>query len=171
MPSSKNPVLISSAGYRKAVVRHCTEQIREIEGRMEQSSGPRWEQQLQTCEDLACVAKLLLALQRRAELKEIDNAWLEELSQLSSAEIDDRAIELVNTRYRPVPMLAYRKAIFAPHGCAPALRADSTHQGAPCPTARCHSAPRGSARLAGLRRDPPGYRGPALRSSRTSRRA
>lgn len=94
MPS-KNPVLISSAGYRKAIVRHCTEQLREIEGRLEQSCGPRWEQQLQSCEDLAGVAKLMLTLQKRADLKEIDNVWLDELSQLSVADIDDRAIELV----------------------------------------------------------------------------
>lgn len=94
MPS-KNPVLISSAGYRQAVVRHCTEQLREIEGRMEHTSGPRFEHQLQSCEDLAGVAKLMLTLQKRADLKPVDNAWLEELAKLSAADIDERAIELV----------------------------------------------------------------------------
>ena len=91
---NKNPVLISSAGYKRALVRHCTEQLREIEGRMEQASGPRWEQQLQSCEDLGSVAKLMIALQRRADLKDVDNGWLEELAQLSASDIDDRAIEL-----------------------------------------------------------------------------
>ena len=91
----KNPVLISSLGYRKAVVRHCTEQLREIEGRLEQPSGARWEQGLANCEDLAGVGRLLLALQKRSELADADNSWLEELAQLSSEKIDDRAIELV----------------------------------------------------------------------------
>ena len=65
MPATKNPVLISSLGYRKAVVRHCTEQLREIEGRLEQPSGPRWEHSLAACEDLGGVGRLLLTLQRR----------------------------------------------------------------------------------------------------------
>ena len=94
MPA-KNPVLISSAGYRKAVVRHCTEMLREIEGRLEQPSGPRWEQSLASCEDLAGVGRLLLTLQRRSSLADADNTWLEELAQLSAADIDERAIEMV----------------------------------------------------------------------------
>ena len=58
MPATKNPVLISSLGYRKAVVRHCTEQLREIEGRLEQPSGPRWEHSLAACEDLGGVGRV-----------------------------------------------------------------------------------------------------------------
>lgn len=90
---SKNPVLISSLGYRKAVVRHCTEQIREIEGRLDTPSGVRWEQNLMGCEDLAGVGKLLIALQKRSDFVDADNAWLDELVQLSATDIDDRAIE------------------------------------------------------------------------------
>lgn len=91
----KNPVLVSQSGYRKAIIRHCTELLREIEGRFEASSGPRWESQLQSCEDLAGVGRLILTLQRRTTLHTtVDNAWLEELAQLSSAEIDERAIDL-----------------------------------------------------------------------------
>ena len=91
----KNPVLISSLGYRKAVVRHCTEQLREIEGRLEQPSGPKWEQTFKNCEDLAGVGKLMLTLQKRTtELADADNSWLEELKELSTEKIDDRAIEL-----------------------------------------------------------------------------
>ena len=94
-PVPKNPVLVSQSGYRKAIVRHCTELLREIEGRFEASSGPRWESQLQSCEDLAGVGRLILTLQRRTTLHTtVDNAWLEELAQLSSAEIDERAIDL-----------------------------------------------------------------------------
>lgn len=104
----KHPLLLSSMGFRKAVVRHCMEQLREIEGRLPQASGPRWEQQLQTCEDLSGVAKMVLALQRRSEsttgktgavaggggsAAALDNVWVEELSQLKTEEVEDRAVE------------------------------------------------------------------------------
>ena len=92
----KNPVLVPSNGYRKAVVRYCTERLREIEGRLEHATGPRFEMQLQSCEDFAGVGRLILALQRRIVLRggAVNNAWLEELSQLPSADIDSRAVEL-----------------------------------------------------------------------------
>ena len=105
MPATKNPVLISSLGYRKAVVRHCTEQLREIEGRLEHSSGPRWEQSLACCEDLGGVGRLLLTLQRRTSLADADNTWLEELTQLKPDDVDDRAIELVRAARRRRPFL------------------------------------------------------------------
>ena len=103
MPATKNPVLISSLGYRKAVVRHCTEQLREIEGRLEQPSGPRWEHSLAACEDLGGVGRLLLTLQRRTSLANADNTWLEELSQLKPDDVDDRAIELVRATLFIIP--------------------------------------------------------------------
>lgn len=91
----KHPYALSSLGYRKAVVRYSTEVLRELEGRLPQPSGPRWETQLQACEDLAGVARLVLALQRRSEALKgtVDNTWLEELSQMKVEEIDERAVE------------------------------------------------------------------------------
>jgi hypothetical protein len=88
-------MLIANAAYRRAIVRMCAEQIRVIEGRLDQACGTRFDQQLQSCEDLGTVAKLLLVLQRRTELKGAESGWLEELSQLSPAEQDERAVELV----------------------------------------------------------------------------
>ena len=63
--------------YKKAIVRACCDRLREIEGRLEQSVGPRFEQQLQSCEDLCGVARLVLMLQRRTELRDSDSVWLE----------------------------------------------------------------------------------------------
>ena len=97
MPAPKNPVLISLESYRKAIVRQFTEELREIEGRLEQPSAPRWSMSLGTCEDITGVAKLLLALQKRSTLNDASHAWLEELAHLSAAEIDMRAIELVRS--------------------------------------------------------------------------
>ena len=57
-----HPVLVANAAYRRAIVRLCTEQIREVEGRLEQGCGTRFEQQLQNCEDLGAVARLVLVL-------------------------------------------------------------------------------------------------------------
>ena len=72
-------------------------QLREIEGRLDQGCGPRWEQQLHGCEDLAGVARLLLMVQRRTELRSADSAGIEELGQLSVTEIDERAVEMVRS--------------------------------------------------------------------------
>jgi hypothetical protein len=91
----KNPILIPSLGYRKAVVRHCVEHLREIDGRLDQGCGPRFESQLQNCDDLSVVAKMMLTLMKRVGAsKGADTAWLEELTQLSPADVDERAIEL-----------------------------------------------------------------------------
>lgn len=121
----KNPILISSMGYRKAVVRHFVEQLRELEGRLEKASGPRWETQLHSCEDLAGVARLMLTLQRRIAPKGIDNTWLEELAQLSAADIDERAIELVCRRRRhrwpALPFRNYHQLSSCPAARLPAL--------------------------------------------------
>ena len=108
----KNPVLVSSLGYRKAVVRHCIEQLRELEGRLEQTSGPRWELQLHNCEDLAGVAKLIIMLQRRVDLPEVDNVWLEKLAQLPTAELDERAVEM--TRHVKHRLHVLRQAMLYP---------------------------------------------------------
>ena len=91
----KNPVLISSIGYKKAIVRHCTDHLREIEGRLEFAIGPRWEHMLNGCEDLISVGKLIIALQRRTELRGAESVLIEELLQLSSAEADERAINII----------------------------------------------------------------------------
>jgi hypothetical protein len=113
----KNPILVPSLGFRKAVVRHCTDQLREIEGRFERASGPRWEQMLHSCEDLSGVARLVLALQRRIEaFKAADSAWLDELSQLSPGELDERAVEF--TRRVKLRLNELHEAI--PYPVAPA---------------------------------------------------
>ena len=68
--------------------------IGEIEGRLEQSVGPRFEPQLQSCDDLCGVARLILMLQRRTELRDAESGWLEELAQLSPAELDENPPKL-----------------------------------------------------------------------------
>ena len=94
-PKAAHPILIQNMPYRRAVIRHCAEQIREIEGRLVQGCGTRFEQQLQGCDDMNTVARLLLVLQRRADMKDVDNGWLEELSTIKPDDLDDRCIEMV----------------------------------------------------------------------------
>ena len=74
---AKHPMHPTSNCYKKAIVRACCDRLREIEGRLEQSVGLRFEQQLQSCEDLCGVARLVLMLQRRTELRDSDSVWLE----------------------------------------------------------------------------------------------
>jgi len=100
-----HPVLVANSAYRRAIVRLCTEQIREIEGRLEQGCGTRFEQQLQNCEDLGAVARLLIVLQRRTELKGAESGWLEELAVLPPAELDERAIEMTRLLKRRIAEL------------------------------------------------------------------
>jgi len=90
----KHPLAPISAAYKRAVVRSCAEQLREIEGRLDNSCGARWEQQLQGCDDLGTVARLILALQRRSSLQLPESGWLDELSGLKPEEVDRRAVEL-----------------------------------------------------------------------------
>ena len=78
---AKHPMHPTSNCYKKAIVRACCDRLREIEGRLEQSVGPRFEQQLQSCEDLCGVARLILMLQRRTELRDSDSVWLEARSR------------------------------------------------------------------------------------------
>ena len=91
---AKHPLHPTSNCYKKAIVRACCDRLREIEGRLEQSVGPRFEQQLQSCDDLCGVARLILMLQRRTELRDAESAWLEELAQLSPAEVDENPPKL-----------------------------------------------------------------------------
>ncbi|KAL1528317.1 hypothetical protein AB1Y20_009672 [Prymnesium parvum] len=93
-PKAVHPVLVANVAYRRAIVRLCVEQIREIEGRLEQGCGVRFEQQLQGCDDLAGVARALAVLQRRTQLHAADSGWLDELAVLPAAELDERAIEM-----------------------------------------------------------------------------
>ena len=78
---AKHPMHPTSNCYKKAIVRACCDRLREIEGRLEQSVGPRFEQQLQSCDDLCGVARLILMLQRRTELRDSDSGWLEARSR------------------------------------------------------------------------------------------
>ena len=94
MPLPRHPLYQTCVAYKRAVVRLCAEQLREIEGRLEKGCGARWEQQLHGCDDLATVARLVLALQRRTQLRTDDVGWLEELSQMPAAEVEERAIDL-----------------------------------------------------------------------------
>ena len=107
---AKHPLAPTSNCYKKAIVRACCERLREIEGRLEQSVGPRFDQQLQSCDDLCGVARLILMLQRRTELKDADSGWLDELAQLSPAELDENPAKLVRRPY-PRPTRSPR-----PHG-------------------------------------------------------
>ena len=91
---AKHPLHPTSNCYKKAIVRACCDRLREIEGRLEQSVGPRFEPQLQSCDDLCGVARLILMLQRRTELREAESGWLEELAQLSPAELDENPPKL-----------------------------------------------------------------------------
>ena len=91
---AKHPLHPTSNCYKKAIVRACCDRLREIEGRLEQSVGPRFEQQLQSCDDLCGVARLILMLQRRTELRDTESGWLEELAQLSPAELDENPPKL-----------------------------------------------------------------------------
>ena len=91
---AKHPLHPTSNCYKKAIVRACCDRLREIEGRLEQSVGPRFEQQLQSCDDLCGVARLILMLQRRTELRDAESGWLEELAQLSPAEVDENPPKL-----------------------------------------------------------------------------
>ena len=93
MPLRVPPALSSSQCYRRAVVRACAEQLRVIEGRLDVGCGPRFEEQLSQ-DDLNGVARAILTLQRRTELCS-ETAWLDELARLSSAEVDERCVELV----------------------------------------------------------------------------
>ena len=79
--SQRHPLYQTCVAYKRAVIRVCIEQLREIEGRLEQGCGARWEQQLYGCDDLGTVARLIIALQRRAQLHTDDMGWLEQLSQ------------------------------------------------------------------------------------------
>ena len=107
---AKHPLHPTSNCYKKAIVRACCDRLREIEGRLEQSVGPRFDQQLQSCDDLCGVARLILMLQRRTELKDADSGWLDELAQLSPAELDENPAKLVRRPY-PRPTRSPR-----PHG-------------------------------------------------------
>ena len=92
---AKHPLHPTSNCYKKAIVRACCDRLREIEGRLEQSVGPRFEQQLQSCDDLCGVARLILMLQRRTELRDAESGWLEELAQLGQLSVARTLQQLV----------------------------------------------------------------------------
>ncbi|KAL1499084.1 hypothetical protein AB1Y20_013598 [Prymnesium parvum] len=80
--------------FKKAFVRGCTDRLREIEVRLDHGCSAKWLRQLEQCEDLAGVARLLLALQRRTPLHALDNAWLESLESLDPSEVEEQQAEL-----------------------------------------------------------------------------
>lgn len=90
----KHPLAAISVAYKRAVVRACAEWLREIEGRLAQPCGARWDQQLAGCDDLATVARLVLSLQRRSSLKTAESGWLEDLATLKPEEADKRAVPI-----------------------------------------------------------------------------
>jgi pyruvate/2-oxoglutarate dehydrogenase complex dihydrolipoamide acyltransferase (E2) component len=88
-------MLPSRAAETGQFARRCAERLRGIEARLDYSCGSRWQSQLDTCDDLASVARLLLPLQQRCEaLPGADNAWLEKLIVLSPAELAEQCAEL-----------------------------------------------------------------------------
>ena len=54
-----------NANFKKAFARGCADRLRAIEGRLDHGCGNDWLAELDACEDLNCVAKLLLALQKK----------------------------------------------------------------------------------------------------------
>ena len=111
----KHPLAPISVAYKRAVVRACAEALREIEGRLCHPCGARWESQLQGCDDLGTVARLILALQRRSNLPSPDSAWLDEMAALKPEEIDRRAVELtLRIKHRLAEL-----AVAVPHAVEP----------------------------------------------------
>jgi len=75
--------------------RGCAERLRSIEGRLDYSCGGRWQAQLDVCEDLATVARLLTPLQQRCgALPDADSSWLARLGGMGAEELDAQASEL-----------------------------------------------------------------------------
>eukprot|EP00962_Isochrysis_galbana_P006078 scaffold1645_cov79-Isochrysis_galbana.AAC.2 len=88
-------MLSSRAAEASQFARRCAERLRSIEARLDYSCGSRWQSQLDTCDDLAAVARLLLPLQQRCgALPGADNSWLEKLSDLGSDELAAQCAEL-----------------------------------------------------------------------------
>jgi hypothetical protein len=91
-------MLSSRAAEASQFARRCAERLRSIEARLDYSCGSRWQSQLDTCDDLAAVARLLLPLQQRCgALPGADNAWLEKLSVLGSVELAAQCTELTRS--------------------------------------------------------------------------
>lgn len=65
---------------KRTFIHVCTGRLREVEVRLDHGCSGRWLQQLDRCEGLSGLARLLLALQRRAHLQGLENGWLEELA-------------------------------------------------------------------------------------------
>ena len=86
--ASNNP------GLRRAFIKGCIDRLREIEARLDHGCSWRWMEQLDRCEDMPTVAKLLLPLQRRTHLRDLDNAWLEELTNFTPDSLEEQQAEL-----------------------------------------------------------------------------
>eukprot|EP00966_Prymnesium_polylepis_P125363 2898857-Prymnesium_polylepis.1 len=80
--------------FKKAFIRGCTDRLKEIEARLDYGCSGKWLRELDRCEDLAGVARLLLTLQKRTPIEKVDNAWLEELETLDAAALEEQQAEL-----------------------------------------------------------------------------
>ena len=84
-----------NAVFKKAFARSCADRLRGIEGRLDRGCGINWTMQLEECDDMHTVAKLLLFLQRRSgALRGIDCSWIEEISELSQSSLDEQQADL-----------------------------------------------------------------------------
>ena len=81
----------SSGNFQRTFLRSCADRMKALELRLDHGCGPGWLRQVDRCEDLAALGRLLLPLQRCcAGLRRLDNAWLERLSALSPAELEEQ---------------------------------------------------------------------------------
>lgn len=82
------------ADFKKAFIRGCTDRLREIEARLDYGCSGVWLREVDRCDDLQTIARLLRRLQRRTPVGKVDNTWLEELQGLDAAAVEEQQAEL-----------------------------------------------------------------------------
>ena len=93
-PAPLRKLASHNATFKRTFIRGCTDRLREIEVRLDHGCSGRWLNQLDQCEDMSGVAKLLLPLQRRTQVGDLDNRWLEELISSAPDALEDQQAEL-----------------------------------------------------------------------------
>ena len=96
IPAPLRKLASSNAVYKRQFARNCAEKLRDVEGRLDRGCGKAWFTELEKCEDVPGLARLLLQLQRRCVTLPSgqDDSWLEELTSLPLSTVEEQQAEL-----------------------------------------------------------------------------
>ena len=95
IPAPLRKLASGNAVYKRQFARNCAEKLRNLEGRLDRGCGKAWLTELEKCEDVPGLARLLLQLLRRCTtLEGPDDGWLEELTSLPLSTVEEQQAEL-----------------------------------------------------------------------------